>query len=157
MMGSRGHERTGTHPNEACTGRQLARSILAVFVLCLVTVAGISCDDSSSSKTPEPAATASSSPAPSNTVWLCRPGLPDNPCESDLTTTVVSADGTSTIEQTAPAADPPIDCFYVYPTVSDEPTLNADLTSTPKSGQSPSRRHRGSRRSVRSTHRCTGN
>ena len=34
--------------------------------------------------------------APSNTVWLCRPGLADNPCESDLTTTVVSADGTST-------------------------------------------------------------
>ena len=70
--------------------------------------------------------------APSNTVWLCRPGLVDNPCESDLTTTVLYADGTSTVEQVAPAADPPIDCFYVYPTVSDQATVNADLTIDPQ-------------------------
>jgi hypothetical protein len=131
MMGSRGHERTGTHPNKARTGLQVARSVLAAFVLCLVTVVGISCGDSSSSKTTEPAATTSSSPAPSNTVWLCRPGLADNPCESDLTTTVLSADGTSTVQQMPLASDPPIDCFYVYPTVSDQPTLNADLQIDP--------------------------
>jgi hypothetical protein len=70
--------------------------------------------------------------APSNTVWLCRPGLADNPCESDLTTAVVSADETGTIEAAAPAADPPIDCFYVYPTVSGQATENANLQIDPE-------------------------
>jgi hypothetical protein len=132
MMASRGHGRTGTHPNKAHAGRQVARSILAAFALCLVTVVAISCGGSSSSKTTEPAATASPPPAPSNTVWLCRPGLADNPCESDLTTTVLSADGTTTTEAAAPAQNPLTDCFYVYPTVSDQPTLNADLTIDPE-------------------------
>jgi hypothetical protein len=70
--------------------------------------------------------------APSNTVWLCRPGLANNPCESDLTTTVISADGSSTVEEAAPATDPPIDCFYVYPTVSGQATTNANLDTDPE-------------------------
>jgi hypothetical protein len=69
--------------------------------------------------------------APSNTVWLCRPGLADNPCESDLTTTVVSADGSTSTEAAAAAKDPPIDCFYVYPTVSGQATTNANLDIDP--------------------------
>ena len=82
---------------------------------------------SSSPKTASP-----SSPAQSNTVWLCQPGLADNPCESDLTATVYAADGTSTTEQASPAKDPPIDCFYVYPTVSDQKTQNASLQIDPE-------------------------
>jgi hypothetical protein len=70
--------------------------------------------------------------APSNTVWLCRPGLADNPCESDLTARVVSVDGTSTTEAAAPAEDPAIDCFYVYPTVSGQQTENATLDIDPE-------------------------
>lgn len=58
--------------------------------------------------------------------------MPNNPCESDLTTTVLSADGSSTVEQVPLASNPPIDCFYVYPTVSDQPTINADLTIDPQ-------------------------
>jgi hypothetical protein len=61
------------------------------------------------------------------TVWLCRPGLAANPCTADLTTTVVEPDGSTRVERAAPAADPPVDCFYVYPTISGEPTTNADL------------------------------
>jgi hypothetical protein len=90
---------------------------------------GISCGGES--KTAAPSATASPA-APSNTVWLCRPGLADNPCESDLTTTVLSADGSSTTEAVAPAEDPPIDCFYVYPTVSGQQTPNANLDIDPE-------------------------
>jgi len=63
---------------------------------------------------------------------LCRPGLADNPCESSLDTTVVSADGTSTTESAVPATDPPIDCFYVYPTVSGQTTTNANLQIDPE-------------------------
>ncbi len=64
------------------------------------------------------------------TVWLCRPGLPANPCAGKLDATVVSA-GHRTVEPFQPAADPPIDCFYVYPTVSRAPTANAPLASEP--------------------------
>ena len=45
---------------------------------------------------------------------------------------MVSADGTSTTEAAAPAKDPPIDCFYVYPTVSDQTTENANLDIDPE-------------------------
>ena len=132
MMRSRRHGRTGVRSNEASTGRRIGRSILAGVVVLLVAIVGISCGDSSSSTTPSPSSTASPSAAPSNTVWLCRPGLADNPCESDLTTTVVAADGTSTTESATPAEDPPIDCFYVYPTVSGQETVNANLQIDPE-------------------------
>jgi hypothetical protein len=58
--------------------------------------------------------------------WLCRPGRSDA-CASDLSTTVVAADGTLTPEPFVPNAAPPIDCFYVYPTISNDTTPNSDL------------------------------
>jgi hypothetical protein len=59
-------------------------------------------------------------------VWLCRPGLNVNYCNTDLSTTVFWPDGTnSTIK--IDDAKTPIDCFYVYPTVSLERRGNADL------------------------------
>jgi hypothetical protein len=132
LVESRRARRTGVLSDKGSTGRQVGRSILAGVALCVITVASIACGSSSSSSTAAPSSTASSSPAPSNTVWLCRPGLADNPCESDLTTTVVSADGTITTEAAAPAKDPPIDCFYVYPTVSGQETPNASLQIDPE-------------------------
>ncbi len=68
---------------------------------------------------------------PSRTVWLCRPGQRPDPCLSSLATTAVGANGTSTLMRAVPAKDPPIDCFYVYPTVSPEPGANADLRVQP--------------------------
>lgn len=62
------------------------------------------------------------------TVWLCRPGERDNPCLSDLTASVVPPHGARRVERAVPAANPPVDCFYVYPTISGEGTINADLT-----------------------------
>ena len=67
----------------------------------------------------------------SDTTWLCRPGLADDPCTSDLDSTSVSADGTKLVRDAAPASDPKFDCFYVYPTVSKQPTVNANLTVDP--------------------------
>ncbi len=61
------------------------------------------------------------------TVWLCRPGLANDPCTSSLATTVVKASGATSVANAKPAAASGFDCFYVYPTVSREPTLNADL------------------------------
>ena len=62
-----------------------------------------------------------------DTVWLCRPGLPSNPCTTPRTATRVAADGTHTTERAAKPGPRRIDCFYVYPTVSVQPTVNANL------------------------------
>jgi hypothetical protein len=71
-------------------------------------------------------------PAPTNTVWLCRPGLADDPCAGDLTATAIKANGSTSVEPAAPAQDPPIDCFYVYPTVSLQKGTNANLEIDPQ-------------------------
>jgi hypothetical protein len=75
---------------------------------------------------------AAASPSASSTVWLCRPGLANDPCTSSLTATVVRARGTTYVQRARPAKDPPIDCFYVYPTVSTQSTVNANLHIDPQ-------------------------
>lgn len=69
--------------------------------------------------------------APDTTTWLCKPGVQPNPCEGSLETTVVSPDGQSQVE-TPPATKRKVDCFYVYPTVSEQQGPNADLTIDPQ-------------------------
>ena len=68
----------------------------------------------------------------SGIVWLCRPGLASNPCISNLTTTVVGPSGASHEQRTPVPKNPPIDCFYVYPTVSAQTTVNANLDIDPQ-------------------------
>ncbi len=60
------------------------------------------------------------SAASAETTWLCKPGLANNPCESSEEATVELANGSSFVEHAKPASNPPIDCFYVYPTVSSQ-------------------------------------
>jgi hypothetical protein len=62
--------------------------------------------------------------------WLCRPGGHDA-CDVDLTTTVIAANGKLTREPWAADPNAPIDCFYVYPTVSTDPTPNSDMNPDP--------------------------
>ncbi|MCW5761527.1 MAG: DUF3089 domain-containing protein, partial [Phenylobacterium sp.] len=59
--------------------------------------------------------------------WLCWPGKAGDACAVDMTTAVIKADGSSSVE--AFKADPkaPIDCFYVYPTVSNDPGVVSDM------------------------------
>lgn len=63
------------------------------------------------------------------TVWLCSPDVTDDPCDVPLDSTAVHADG-STTREPAPPRIQPVDCFYVYPTVSEATTLNAPLRAT---------------------------
>lgn len=75
-------------------------------------------------------------PAPNDyadpATWLCRPDVHPNACDVDLTATVVSADGSTRVQPFKADPHAPIDCFYVYPTVSREPTPNADMTLGPE-------------------------
>jgi hypothetical protein len=63
--------------------------------------------------------------------WLCRPGGNDA-CAVDLSTSVVHPDGRITREGFKPNPNPPIDCFYVYPTVSLDPGGNSDMVPGPE-------------------------
>jgi Protein of unknown function (DUF3089)/Pectinacetylesterase len=57
-------------------------------------------------------------------MWLCRPDLATDECRShDLDATAIEPDLSLQVEPHTAAADPPFDCFYIYPTV--------DLSATP--------------------------
>lgn len=61
-----------------------------------------------------------------DSAWLCLPGRADS-CSTPLTTTALSSVGYGAKDTSVPAKDPPLDCFYVYPTVSRDQGLNSDL------------------------------
>src|SRR5436190_1768355 len=87
---------------------------------------------SQTASAPAPAATVA--PAPDYTksdAWLCRPGRKDA-CAVDQDVTVIAADGTRTVTKFVADAAPKYDCFYVYPTVSLDPTPNSDLVIGPE-------------------------
>jgi Protein of unknown function (DUF3089) len=70
--------------------------------------------------------------ADAKTAWLCRPGQSPDPCTPGLSTTVYSPTLVAgAVEHPKALKNPPIDCFYVYPTVSDQKTLNANLKIDP--------------------------
>ena len=110
---------------------------VALALLVLAAACGGNDDD------PAPAASASTSTSASSVAsttttvddddvyadpasWLCRPDS-DDPCDGDLDATIVQADGTTTLEPFVPATDALIDCFYVYPTVSNDPDAQSDM------------------------------
>jgi hypothetical protein len=75
---------------------------------------------------PAPAATAPADYADSAN-WLCLPGR-DDACSRPLATTILGPAGYGAAVPHAAAANPPADCFYVYPTVSRDPGFNSDLS-----------------------------
>ncbi|HEV2812411.1 MAG TPA: DUF3089 domain-containing protein [Solirubrobacteraceae bacterium] len=74
-----------------------------------------------------PAATAGAA-----TKWLCKPGLPTDACSPGLATTEFTPTGERLgVERPRPGARE-IDCFYVYPTVSDQTTPIANKRIDPE-------------------------
>lgn len=64
------------------------------------------------------------------TVWACKPGQPDDLCAGTLagkTMPVPSA----TLDYRRPD-DPKVDCFYLYPTQSEQTTPNSNLDKDPE-------------------------
>jgi hypothetical protein len=80
------------------------------------------------------AATAYAQTTPNNYAedksWLCRPGRHDA-CDVDMSATVITAEGKLTKEKWAADPNAPIDCFYVYPTVSTDTTPHSDMIPDP--------------------------
>jgi hypothetical protein len=73
-------------------------------------------------------------PATAATNWLCNSETmanTENPCLESETATIQTGSGSSSVEHATSAKNAPIDCFYVYPTVSSQETLNANTTLEP--------------------------
>ncbi len=79
------------------------------------------------------AALACAGVASARTVWLCRPGQHPDPCAPSLSTTVYSPTllARRVIHPVA-ARHPSFDCFYVYPTVSDQTTTLSNRQVDPE-------------------------
>lgn len=61
-----------------------------------------------------------------DSAWLCLPSRSDV-CSTPLATTALNPNGYGSTDRSTVAKDPPVDCFYVYPTVSHDQGMNSDL------------------------------
>ncbi len=79
-------------------------------------------------------------PAPDYNIeknWLCLAGRADT-CSTPLATTALNANGYGSTGRSTVAKDAPVDCFYVYPTVSRDSGLNSDLNVSEEIGATQS-------------------
>jgi hypothetical protein len=108
--------------------------VLKQFVIGAALIAGLAYAGPARGQTPAAAPPPAEAPKPNNYAdpksWLCRPGAHDA-CDIDETATIVSADGKLTKETWKADPNAPIDCFYVYPTISTDPGQNSDMTADP--------------------------
>jgi hypothetical protein len=104
----------------------MARRTALLAAVALLALAGCS------SSEPPAAAPSPSAVAPTDTVWICRPGSPSAPCTTNLDATLVHPGGARTRVPFVRAPAPQADCFYVYPTVSVAPGDNAPRESAPE-------------------------
>jgi hypothetical protein len=88
----------------------------------LLTFAAVSVAAPVAAQTPVPAAPDYAK----ESSWLCLPGRSDV-CSTPLATTALNPNGYGSTGRNSIAKDPPIDCFYVYPTVSRDQGMNSDL------------------------------
>ena len=60
--------------------------------------------------------------------WLCLPGRADV-CSKPLATAALNPNGYGSNGLSTVSRNPPVDCFYVYPTVSGDRGMNSDLVA----------------------------
>jgi hypothetical protein len=75
----------------------------------------------------QPSASSSAPDYSKDSAWLCLPGRADT-CATRLPTTALSPSGYGSTGLSTASKDPPLDCFYVYPTVSRDQGMNSDLS-----------------------------
>ena len=128
----------------------MRRTFIAIISLMSLTACGGGSNDSTSDTSPTDSA---SSEAPTETTaettttlavptsivapytseiysdpthWTCRPDMADS-CDDDTSVTMINADGSTEVQTFTVDPDAPVDCFYAYPTASEDATLNSDL------------------------------
>jgi Protein of unknown function (DUF3089) len=111
--------------SERATKPRVSRLAAAVAGLLAAALLAASCSSTATLVTTSAGGSGSASAA--STVWLCKPGMPDDPCTQSLETTVVSPTGAISTRTPKPASSTGFACFYVYGTVSQESSVNANL------------------------------
>jgi hypothetical protein len=109
----------GSKEERMAVGRARPRTLLAVAVMTAAAIGFASVPTMAAAK--------------SKPVWLCKPGKKHNPCEPGLKTTLISPSGEELgVKNVKAEKHPKVDCFYVYPTVSDQDGPNANLHIDPE-------------------------
>lgn len=138
------------------------RGMAAVVTALAVIATGVIADRAAAAPAPldESSSAVGSVAAPlADTVWLCRPGAPANPCNqeavgspqrgaagteftarylgsgADVTLDAINVTSTSTHESFPRPAAPAVDCFSVYPTVDLTPNPVLQIGSLPPQPQ----------------------
>jgi Protein of unknown function (DUF3089) len=75
---------------------------------------------------PAPAQAPAAAAYSADSAWLCLPGRNDV-CSTPLPTTALNSNGYGSTGRSSVATDAPVDCFYIYPTVSRDRGLNSDM------------------------------
>ena len=98
--------------------------ILFTFI-CVLALGVMGCSESGG--TPDP------SPYADKDLWLCRPDIENDHCDTaDLSTTEIQPDGTMVVlDEVTPNPDAEVDCFYVYHTVNYDPEPGSMETLVP--------------------------
>jgi hypothetical protein len=108
----------------------MSRSVLALLAIVAAVTAGPVRANAQTPAPANPAASSAKNDYSNGQTWLCRPGRSDA-CAVDLSTTIVKPNGELAREGWTANAKAPIDCFYVYPTVSTDPTDHSDMQADP--------------------------
>lgn len=98
-------------------------SLLTVVLVALATAPALA-------QPSAPAATPAASAYDAPDTWLCRPGRADL-CSTPQAVTTLGTDGQRSVQTLQAQADAPIDCFYVYPTISQDPNPHSTLQPGP--------------------------
>src|SRR4051812_32216196 len=80
--------------------------------------------------TPSSLSAQASSAAPDyakDSSWLCLPGRKDV-CSAPLPTTALNPHGYGSNRLSPGSKNPPVDCFYVHPTASNDSCMNSDIS-----------------------------
>ena len=104
------------------------RATLAAATLAVALMSGCASAPPALTLQPLPAADIAHADFANPSLWLCRPGLSDDKCKVNLDATIIDTAGKTKIEKYTPASDAKVDCFFVYPTVSDDKTWASDWT-----------------------------
>jgi len=104
----------------------MQHATMLLGLLCAFASFGTGCgEDATTASAPaNPYAGYKSERYSNDALWLCRPGLAVDQCLANgLDATELRANGAPVLEGHTVDPDPPVDCFYIYPTV--------DLSTTP--------------------------
>lgn len=113
--------------------RMIKRSLSYIFLIATLATANYAAAQTQSpaqSKSETPSTAPAKNDYSKPETWICLPARQDS-CAVDQSTTIITAAGKMTTEPWSANPSAPIDCFYVYPTISSQQTPNSNMSLGP--------------------------